>query len=112
MIRFNLIRNGVTVQAAIKFTHFRNEHTIVKSPLTGKRKAKEDTFSEAIVMIGDPLDLNYNEFIGRSYVHPDDHFVAESGRRNSLTRALEVAMMGKHINNRDERQFWVAYFSR
>ncbi len=92
----------------VKFHHERNDDFNYVSPVSNKKKAVLDTFTECVISIGPKDAVDREEYYGRAYLNPEDSFSKEMGRRLSLERALETM----EVDGKTEREIWVGYYSR
>ncbi len=103
----------------LRFHHERNDKEVVSQFIDGKLwnlddRYKNQTFTECHVIFNAGLHGEDPEvgFVGKSYLNPVDQFCAETGRRQSLDRALAVARSQRYISYAHERAIWAEYFSR
>lgn len=111
----------------VKFHHIRNEDTH-HTTASGRVKADEQTYTECIISVLVPDSGILLQFLGRSYLNPVDTYNKETGRWNSLQRAVEalqtpqkkLPVMGstdtvtwpKGASKRTGREIFAAYFQR
>ena len=93
-------------KTAINFRHSNTMHSFLDTNKTDWVEMPCRATSCEIVELD--IDGNVSKVISRGYAvcHPTDNFSKESGRKLSLTRAVNG------LNRADRKRIWNAYFTR